>query len=90
MSGMPSGTCGVMIRHHLDCIYMVDKRKYNKPDNLNFKVKPETGQNLSGKFFLTKISKFIDMFDGIIKISLGRAVFSISNTWSNKITTTTK
>ena len=55
-----------------------------------FKEKPETGQNLSWKFFSTKISKFIHMFDGIIEISIDRAVFSISNTWSNEITTTTK
>ena len=51
--------------------------------NSNGKKNP---MNLEGE----KNSKFIHMFDGMIEISLGRANFSNSNTWSLKITTTTK
>ena len=88
-SGHP-GDIGAMRDHHKFSFLVCLNHGLKKiQESGQFGTKPETGPNLSGKFFSRKNSKFIHTFDGMIEISLGSANFSNSNTWSIKITTTT-
>ena len=82
------GTMGIIIIFNFEQAFNHGLKKIQESGQ--FGTNPETGQNLSGKIFPTKFFQFTNEFDGMIKILLGGAIFSNSNTWSLKITTTTK
>ena len=69
-SGRP-GDIGAMRDHHKFSFLVCLNHGLKKiQESGQFGTKPETGPNLSGKFFSRKNSKFIHTFDGMIEISL--------------------